>query len=200
MILREPEPERTLKNFYDISKICIEDLVVEDSTFIAKFVSINYKDIFQLSLKRVKFRTSMQHLIDLINEKRPFLKIIEMEDVDIGDPRGFQRLIYSYDLCHHLKAISFRKMNSYMPKMDFVEGIKLLKRNLTIRKLDISGNNFSNEEHAEIEHFMRSAKYIRHFVMKDVKMSVDNFKQYISALAATKAIYKFEYSEDGIPE
>lgn len=46
MILREPEPERTLKDFYDISKICIEDLEVEDSEFLAKFVGINYKDIF----------------------------------------------------------------------------------------------------------------------------------------------------------
>jgi hypothetical protein len=58
-ILREPEPERTLKNFYDISRVQIEDLEVQNSEFLAKFLSINHKDIFHFSLKRVKFRQNI---------------------------------------------------------------------------------------------------------------------------------------------
>lgn len=44
-IKREPEPENTLKAFYEISKIEISNLKVRDSEFLAKFVRINHQEI-----------------------------------------------------------------------------------------------------------------------------------------------------------
>jgi hypothetical protein len=103
------EPFRSLKQVYDISTITIENIELQDSDFLVKFIEVNHQDIRELKFKKVRFAKDASGFVGVLIEKRPHIRSISYEDVNFGET-SFQMLIHSCQLCPSLEKLSFISM------------------------------------------------------------------------------------------